>query len=66
MLMQKGQRYQCQNPECGAEIEVTKDSVEGAYPLRCCCGAAMKRPYNKPAVKTRTVVSPSQQIIQKA
>ena len=52
MILRKGQRYRCQNLECTAEIEVTKDSVEGPSNPRCCCGAAMKKPYKKPVLRT--------------
>jgi len=51
MILRKGQRYLCQNRECTAEIEVTKDSVEGPSNPRCCCGAAMKKPYKKPVLR---------------
>jgi len=51
MILRKGQRYRCQNLECTAEIEVTKDSVEGSSNPRCCCGAAMKKPYTKPVLR---------------
>jgi hypothetical protein len=53
MMLQKGQRYRCQNPECGAEIEVIKESIEGASGVRCCCGELMKRRYSKPLMKIR-------------
>ena len=66
MLMRKGHRYRCQNPECGAEVEVIKESIEGEYPARCCCGAPMKRPYAKPALKIRTVNAPGRPFSQKA
>lgn len=52
MILQKGQRYRCQNRECAAEIEVTKNSVEGAWNPKCCCGAEMKKPYSKPVLRT--------------
>ena len=53
MVLKKGQRYRCQNPDCGAEIEVTKDSVEGDLRLRCCCGSEMKKPYSPPVFANR-------------
>jgi len=46
-----GQRYRCQNPDCGAEIEVRKDSKEGEANLRCCCGTEMKESYSKPVFR---------------
>lgn len=52
MVLKKGQRYRCQNRECAAEIEVTKDSVEGASNPKCCCGAEMKKVYSKPVLRT--------------
>ena len=58
MMMQRGQRYRCQNPECAAEIEIAKDSIEGRSSLRCCCGAKMKRPYTKPVLITPSKHAP--------
>jgi hypothetical protein len=52
IVMQKGQKYRCQNSECRAEIEVTKDSSEGALNPRCCCGAEMKKSYSEPVFRT--------------
>lgn len=51
MMMRKGERIRCQNPECAAEFEVIKDSIEGESSVTCCCGAVMKKPYAAPAVK---------------
>ena len=45
------QRYRCQNPDCRAEIEVKKDSIEGELNPRCCCGAEMKKSYSAPVFK---------------
>jgi hypothetical protein len=53
MMMRKGQRLRCQNPQCAAEIEVIKDSIEGECNVTCCCGAVMKKPYEKPALRIR-------------
>lgn len=53
MVLKKGQRYRCQNRECGAEIEVMKDSNEGEFKLRCCCGSEMKKPYSAPVFTNR-------------
>lgn len=50
-MMKTGQRYRCQNPDCRAEIEVKKDSMEGDVNPRCCCGAEMKKPYSAPVFK---------------
>jgi hypothetical protein len=52
MILQKGQRYRCQNRECAAEMAVTKDSVEGASNPKCCCGREMKKVYSNPVLKT--------------
>jgi len=49
-IMRMGQKYRCQNPECRAEIEVTKDSREGESNPRCCCGSEMKKPYSPPVL----------------
>jgi CDGSH-type Zn-finger protein len=51
MMLRKGQRLRCQNPRCAAEIKVTKDSIEGESTVICCCGAVMKKPYDKPVLK---------------
>ena len=51
IAMREGQHYRCQNPECRAEIEVTKDSIEGISNPICCCGTPMKRPYSKPVLR---------------
>ena len=55
MVLKKGQRYFCQNRECGAEIEVKRDSIEGAFRPRCCCGSEMKKPYSPPVFTNRDV-----------
>ena len=49
-IMETGKRYRCQNAECGAEIEVTKNSKEGSSNPRCGCGAEMKKLYSKPTL----------------
>lgn len=51
IAMREGQHYCCQNPECRAEIEVTKDSIEGISNPICCCGTPMKRRYSKPVFR---------------
>jgi hypothetical protein len=53
MILQKGQRYRCQNQECAAEIEVTEGSIEGEFNARCCCGSQMKKPYSPPVLTNR-------------
>jgi len=39
IAMRRGQYYRGQNPECRAETEVTKESIEGMSNPRCSCGA---------------------------
>lgn len=51
MMLRKGEHFRCQNPECAAEIEVTKNSIEGESSVTCCCGAEMKKLYIKPELK---------------
>jgi hypothetical protein len=58
MMMRKGQRFRCQNRKCAAEIEVTKDSIEGKSRITCCCGAVMKKPYGKPVLEKRDADGP--------
>jgi hypothetical protein len=53
MILLKGQRYRCQNRECAAEIQVTKDSIEAEFNVRCCCGSEMKKPYSRPVLTNR-------------
>jgi len=50
----KGQRFVCQNPECGCEMDVTKTPLaDAASNPRCGCGVEMKKPYVKPSITTR-------------
>lgn len=51
MILRNGQIYRCQNRQCRAEIEVTKESIEGESNPRCCCGAEMKKPYTAPVLR---------------
>jgi hypothetical protein len=52
--MRKGQRFVCQNSECGCELEVIKAPIaDSASNPRCACGVEMKKPYIKPSVTTR-------------
>ncbi len=51
MKLYKGQTYRCQNPLCRAEIQITKDSIEGSSNPRCCCGGEMKKSYVKPIAR---------------
>jgi|HubBroStandDraft_6_1064221.scaffolds.fasta_scaffold482324_2 hypothetical protein len=56
----KGQRFICQNPECGCEMDVTKAShLDVASNPRCGCGVEMKKPYVKPSITTRPRVDGS-------
>jgi hypothetical protein len=50
MILRKGQQFRCQNRRCRAEIEVTRDSMEGESNPRCCCGAEMKKLWTTPVV----------------
>jgi hypothetical protein len=46
MAFKKGEVYQCTNPNCGCEIQVTKEPKAGGggnQNPRCCCGMEMKR-----------------------
>lgn len=58
MMLRKGERVRCQNQECGAELEVMKDSIEGEFSVTCCCGAMMKKPYSAPLLETRHADDP--------
>jgi len=51
MVLRKGQIYHCVNSQCGAEIQVIDDSVEGVSNPRCCCGAEMKKQYETPTLR---------------
>jgi hypothetical protein len=51
MSMTDGQIYRCLNRDCGCEIQVTKPSIEAKANPRCCCGAEMKKPYQKPLAR---------------
>ena len=55
--MRKGQWLRCQNLECAAEIEITKDSIPGEFRITCCCGSPMKRPFNKPVLARLSIDS---------
>lgn len=48
--MRKGHVYRCQNPDCGAEMRVKKESSAGLSNPICCCGAQMTRVYEPPAL----------------
>jgi CheY-like chemotaxis protein len=50
-LMRRGHLYRCQNPGCGAEIRVKKESAAGLSNPICCCGAQMQRIYEPPALR---------------
>jgi len=51
MMMRKGQVFRCQNPRCGSELQVERDSLDGFSNPICCCGAEMAIRYDAPAVK---------------
>jgi hypothetical protein len=51
MLMTEGQIYQCVNRDCGCQVRVVRESIESDANPRCCCGAEMKKPYQKPIVR---------------
>jgi hypothetical protein len=51
MSMCEGQIYMCVNRECSCEVQVIKASSEADANPRCCCGAEMKKPYEKPTVR---------------
>jgi hypothetical protein len=48
MILQKGQVFRCQNKQCSAEMQITKDSIEGESNPKCCCGAEMKKAWTTP------------------
>ena len=52
MYMTEGQVYRCQNRDCGCEVKVIKPSIESTSNPRCSCGAEMKKPYEKPVLRT--------------
>ncbi len=51
MMMRKGQRYRCQNPNCRDEMEMMTNSAEEDSNARCHCGAKMKKVYSKPVFR---------------
>jgi hypothetical protein len=51
MAMTEGQIYRCQNRNCSCEIKVPRSSIHARANPRCCCGAEMKKPYRKPALR---------------
>jgi hypothetical protein len=51
MIMRQGQVYRCQNPRCGAELQVERESLDGFSNPICCCGAEMTRRYDAPALR---------------
>jgi hypothetical protein len=51
MRLRERERWRCTNRECRSEILVTKTGeIEGQTTPRCCCGGAMKKPYNAPKI----------------
>jgi len=56
MPLQKGDRYRCSNPECSAEIVVTRGVARegmGSHAPRCSCGSAMTKVTRPSAVISR-------------
>jgi hypothetical protein len=46
MSWKQGETYQCTDPKCGCEIQVTRGAAatcSGALNPRCCCGKEMVR-----------------------
>ena len=49
MKANTGERYQCTDPECGCEVEITApcradiDDPEEDFTMSCFCGADMQR-----------------------
>jgi hypothetical protein len=55
--IRKGQRFVCQNPECGCEMEVTEAFSQASVSNpRCGCGSEMKKRYVKPSITTGLTV----------
>ena len=52
MQMIERQIYRCQNRDCGCEVTVIRSSIEANANPRCCCRAEMKKPYQKPVLRT--------------
>jgi hypothetical protein len=49
---ERGDRWICQNPRCGAEVMVIAPSqLKEQSNLRCRCGGDMARSYNAPTVR---------------
>ncbi len=49
---ERGDRWICQNPGCGAEVMVIAPSqLKEESNLRCRCGADMSRSYSAPTVR---------------
>jgi len=51
MIMRKGKRYRCQNPNCRNEIEMMTNSGEEDSNPWCHCGAKVKKVYSKPVFR---------------
>jgi len=50
--MARGEVWRCTNAECGCEIHVLIGARgDGPCNPTCACGAALKKPYLKPAIK---------------
>jgi hypothetical protein len=50
--MSVGQVYRCVNRECGREVRLDTVPAEHGPNPKCSCGAAMKKPYNKPILRS--------------
>lgn len=49
---ERGDRWICQDPGCGAEVMVLAPSqLKAEANLRCCCGGDMGRSYSAPTVR---------------
>jgi len=45
MALKKGETYDCPNPDCGCQVQVTRSanpSASGNDNPRCCCGEEME------------------------
>ena len=51
MIMRKGERWICSNPECRCEVEVVIASQSADGNPKCCCGWRMKKPYRAPSFR---------------
>jgi len=47
-----GQVYRCVDRECGREVRLDAVLAQYGPKPKCSCGAAMKKPYNKPILRS--------------